>query len=270
MLVSDSIPALMVQERSLQRDAASFSEMLFSPIRAESSPSDAAPAAASAQASSLQQSPGTAIARRAVARQPEAASQQGTAQRTICGATPHAAAVAESPVASHKTPLHTPLASHVERLLHRLNMPQDMAAASPQLPSLSQEALEPQDGAFGALEGSSAAKDTQNPLFDSSAVAHGAAEEFASPAPHSSSPAQEALTQQTAALQQAQLSIECLQREVQDARDEARHSRLHVVMHHTAACITAARHRPHQASESVVCIAQSMETASMIAGCACA
>ena len=221
----------------MQQDAASSTEsspskMLLSPITAESSPSAAASAAASAPASSLQQSPGTAIARRVLARQSQAASQHGTVQRSICDAMAHAAAVAESPAASHKTPLHTPLALHLERLLHKLNTPQDMAAASLQSPNLSQEALEPQDGAF---EGSSAAKDRQNPLFDSSAIADGAADDFASPAPHSSSPAQEALTQRTAALQQAQLSIECLQRELQDARDEARHSCLHVIVLHTAA-----------------------------------
>ena len=221
----------------MQQDAVSSiegspSKMLLSPKTADSSPSAAASAAASAPAFSLQQSPGTAIARRVLARQPETASKRGTAQRTICDAMAHAAAVAESPTALHKTPLHTPLASHLKRLLHRLNTPQDMAAASLQPPNFSQEALEPQDG---ALEGSSAAKDMQNPLFDSFAIADGAAEEFASPALHSSSPAQEALTQRTAALQQAQLSIECLQRELQDARDEARHSCLHVILCNLAA-----------------------------------
>ena len=123
-----------------------------------------------------------------------------------------------------------------------------MAAASLQPSSMSQEALELQDGALSASEGSCAAKDRQNPLFDSPVVADGAAEQFTSPAPYSSSPAQEALTQHTAALQQAQLSIECLQRELQDARDEARHSCLHVSVRHTAAQVTAARHHPHQAS----------------------
>ena len=235
----------------MQQDAASSNEgspskMLLSPITAESSPS----AAASAQAYPLQQSPGTAIARRVLARQSEAASQHGKVQRTICDAMTHAAAVAESPAASHKTPLHTPLASHLERLLHRLNTPQDMAAASLQPPSLSQEALEPQDGALGASEGSSAAKERQNPLVDSPAVADGAAEDFASPAPHSSSPAQEALTQRTAALQQAQLSIECLQQELQDARDEAR-ALLPSCGREVHSClITAAKHRAHLASGS--------------------
>ena len=226
----------MLQEGTLQRNAASCTEgspckMLLSPVTAQSSPSAAGSAAASAQPSYLQQSPGTAIARRVVARRPEAASQHGTVQRAICDAMTHAAAVAASPAASHKTPLHTPLASHLERLLHRLNTPHDMASAGLQPPSMSQEALEPQDGATGALEGSSAAKGRQNPLFDSPAVADGAAEERASPVPYSSSPAQEALTEQTAALQQAQLSLKCLQRELQDARDEARHSCLRVVVH---------------------------------------
>ena len=237
MPTSYSNPALVLQESSMQQDAASSTEgspskMLLSPITAGSSPSAAASAAASAPASSLQQSPGTAIARRVLARQSDAASQHSTVQRTICNALALAAAVAESPDVSHKTPLHTPLASHLERLLHKLNTPQDMAAASLQPPSLSQEALEAQNG---ASEVSGAAKGRQNPLFDGSAVADGAADDFASPALHSSSPAQEALTQRTAALQQAQLSIECLQRELQDARDEARHSCLCVIVLHTAA-----------------------------------
>ena len=204
--------------------------MLSSPMTAEGSPS----AAASAQASSLQQSPGTATARRVLARQPETASQHNTVQRTICDATPHAAA-AECAAASHKTPLYTPLASHLERLLHRLNTPQDMAVASLQPPSLPQETLEPQDGAHGASEGSSAAKDRQTPFFASPAAADFAANELPSPALRSSSPAQEALMQRTAALKQAQLSIECLQQEMQAARAEAWRSRVRVLVHHTAA-----------------------------------
>lgn len=268
----------VLQEGTSHQSAASPTEgspskMLLSPMTAKSSPSAAAFAAASAQASSLQQSPGAAIARRVLARQSETASQHRTVQHTICDATPHAAALAESAAMPQNTPLHTPLASHLERLLHRLNTPQDMAAASLQPPSLSQETPEPRDGAHGALEGSSAssaAKDRQNPLFDSPAVADGVADEFASPALHSSSPAQEALMQRTAALEQAQLSIECLQREVQDARDEARRSRVHALAQHTAAGRTAARHCPPQASGLrglcviVTCIEQVMEAACMM------